>query len=115
MKTDGLLKLAIALGLFLINTIFFFILTLGGAHSGIGIIGAFFFFPTYLILAAILPPSSPLNGPAINFSVVLFVTQFLIMTAIALTGLTLTKRIRGMRARSREKGNDPDQGFRQNR
>jgi hypothetical protein len=101
MKTDGLLKLAIALGLLLINTIFLSILVLG-AHSGIGIIGAFFFVPTYLILAAILPASSPLNGPEINFSIVLFVTQFLIMTAIAFAVLALTKRIRGMSHKRRK-------------
>ena len=92
-SSDILLKGVITLGLFLINAIFLSLVMLGG-HSDIGIIGFFGFFPTYLILGAILPASSPLNGPGINFSVVLFVTQFLIMEGIALAVLAIRKRLR---------------------
>ncbi len=103
-SSDMLLKLAITLGLLLINATLMALVMLGGAHSGIGIIGAFGFFPTYLILGAILPASSPLNGPEINFSFVLFVTQFLIMEAIALTVLAIKKRLTAKRARTPEQG-----------
>ncbi len=102
-SSDTLLKFAIALGLFVLNPVFLSLLILGGAHSGIGIIGAYFFFPAFIILSTILPASSPLNGPEINFSFVLFLTQFLIMTAIAFAGLALKKQLTAKRTRPEQR------------